>query len=274
VTKRIQTHAKTTFVLLACFGIGVLATHNLLRLFITEAISKPSEAHDILQNKVEPSPSERTQPDVTSLVSISLPAPPAQANREQSAPAITKRLVSAEPMLSPKQAHLIDTQDVIDTQNEALIQQGFSLLNNPQQTVPKILISLPAELQQQENVINTLRACMGVTLGKVNGKGDVLAQENTGQPVSPFLRLVEGPLSLQEQQLAKQWQNFPGNIVRFYPESADAKVLGGLLQLVHGGLADKKITGEYRIQRGGLSLVNIKIDGIAQQAILRLAEQC
>jgi hypothetical protein len=257
---------KAIIVLLACFFLGGVGTHYLLAMLISETETQPHEAGQ----KPETSDMATAQANLTPFVSVTLPPPPSsplRSTREPPLPTAAKRLASPELPAS-------SDSELIDTRNEELIQQGLALLNHDQQNVPLIQISLPQAAQQREQVINTLRTCMGVTLGKVNQRGDVLAQEISGQPVSPLLRLVEGKLSQEEQSLANQWRGLSGSIVRFYPESADAKVLGGLLQLVQGSLADKKISGEYRNENGGLRLVNIQINGKSQQSILHLSEQC
>ena len=267
--RRIQQGVKAVLVLLLCFLLGVFITHYLLAMRVAETAPKPPEAHKQAKEKHDTSELVSPQTMLTPLVAVSLPPPPhARSGADNAVQAQGKGLALSETPPASSETERVDTR------NHTLIAQGLSVLKSDRQAVPQILISLPVNAEQREQVINTLRACMGVTLAKVSEQGAVLAQEKTGQPVSPFLRLVDGKLSQQEQLLARSWQNLPGNIVRFYPETADAKVLGGLLQVVQGPLADKKITAEYRMQPDGLSLVNIQINGQAQPTSLRLSASC
>lgn len=283
--RRITPGSKILVVLVCCF-MGAWMTHILLTIVQTDTATKQNQVEETPADKHDTEVKKSEQTPVTSLVAISLPPPPPAHTAISSTSVPTKPASVSAPRDMPRDqpsevtgnfehTTIQKTQaSAINTQNETLIQQGLSLLNNTEQKVPQVLIRFPEAPQLREQVINTLRACMGVTLGKVNDRGEVLAQENATVPFSPFLRLVEGKLSRQEQMLAQQWQSMPGNIVRFYPQTADAKVLGGLLQLVQGALADKQISGEYRIEQGGLNLVNININGNEQATKLRLSEKC
>lgn len=270
--RRQEASYKAALVLFGCFCIGILATRLVVNLYIADPVSKPSDAPQTSQ-KVEPTSREKALANSSTLVSVILPPPPsiqrAAAAQQNTQRADSSKRASAQSKENPLDSHQIDTQ-----QSEVL-QQGLAWLkHSQQQDAPQIRIDLPTGEQQREQVINTLRACMGVTLGKVSEQGEVLAQEIAGTSFSPFLRLVEGKLTKQEQQIARSWRHAPGSIVRFYPESADAKVLGGLLQLARGRIAHKKITGEYSLQGNSLTLVNIKINGKTQQTELRLSESC
>lgn len=151
---------------------------------------------------------------------------------------------------------------------------GMTLLKKSgQHDRPEIRIGLPENARQQSEVVQVLRRCLGVSLGKISAEGHVLARENQAA-FSPYLRLVEGRLSDEEQLVINQWRDLPGSIVRIYPEAVDARVLGGLFRLVDGRISHAKITGQYQVGQGTLKLTGIRVNGQAQARDIVIARTC
>jgi len=256
---------KFTLVIL-CFCLGVLIAALMARM-MTALNGTQIKTQIIEQETIVPTENQ-DQISMVNLLDIQLPLPPAKHVSKTPNPNLAlKKSETVKPVPTSKPSVKAD---------QVLIQNiGLALLKKiDQKNSPDIQITLPKNTNHQIQVVQVLRQCLGVTLGKLSATGKVLAREQHRAPVSPYIRLVEGRLTLQEQSIVNRWRHLPGSIVRFYPEVADARVLGGLHQLMNGAIENKTITGEYRVQRGELILTNISINAKANSTELVIAKTC
>jgi len=278
-TRLSQSSLKTMLVLFNCFCLGVLVTSLVMYLLPVLTDQKQQKQTKSLIQKQEQEQEQKqsntvnhkvvknmTKQGPVKLVTITLPEPPTNRAKTKS---VKKQFTSHSANVKAVQTPQVNTNQA------AVLAQGLALLKNTQRDdAPQIKIELPKDERQRNAVIHTLRVCLGVTLGKISAQGKIISREVSSTSFSPYLRLVEGKLTNHEQKIAKQWRKFPGSIVRFYPEEADARILGGLHQLVQGSIEHKIITGKYSLQQGELRLVNIKINKQPQQTELLLAKSC
>jgi len=257
---------KKITLLLLCFCLGVLITALLTRLMPT-LNGTPIKAQIIEHETIGPTENQH-QISTVNLLDIQLPLPPAKPVFKTPNPNLAiKESETVKPVPIPKPS--------VNTDQVQIQIIGLALLKKiDQKNSPDIQISLPKNTNHQIQVVQVLRQCLGVTLGKLSATGKVLAREQHRAPVSPYIRLVEGRLTLQEQSIVNRWRKLPGSIVRFYPEVADARVLGGLHQLMNGAIENKTITGEYRVQGGELILTNITINAKANSTEIVIAKTC
>jgi len=252
--------SKKYALLLFCFCIGALLTALLIRLvsFSNATQTKAKEQINILEKKQLIS--------AMNLVNVELPPPPEKPAIEAPHAKVSKA-INIKTVSRSKRS--------VKTDQPKIQAIGLALLKKAdQQNSPDIQIALPQNPGHQIKVIQVLRQCLGVRLGKIGASGKILAREQNKSLFSPYIRLVEGRLTQQEQNIVNQWRQLPGSIVRFYPELADAGVLGGLYQLVNGEIENTKITGEYSLENGGLKLINITINDQVKTAELVIAQTC
>jgi len=241
--------------------------------------TKPLNKHDVSFNSAKPELEKAPElaainsaPSTMNLVAVQLPLPPASnpAPAAIQVDAKVKSLKSEVPQ--PKQAPL----DAATPATESL---GFDLLAKADGPPPEINIALPNDALKRARVSKFLRECLGVHLGKIDSQGQLMVKEQSHHDRSPYVRLVGGMLISGEQLIVNSWKQREGNVVRFYPDYVDARLFGGLQKMLGHGFADMainsaKITGQYRLKYGALTLEDIHINGQRQVKELLLAKAC
>ena len=299
-----QQMIKRSLGFLLFFIIGVLVTALTVPTLISPPKKPNSKSVDapvvpLNEPKVQAVSRNEVPTVAAKLVSITLPSPPAiaipaapviptqaeqkvvvQTNAPNKLNAKQEQLKRKATKLKPSRLGSSDrpvkkTQSkLLDASSKEVESLGFAMLNDKAKDAPKININMPESAAMRTAVSNNLRACLGVSMGKINSKGRVVAQENSRYPLSAYVRLVQGALTAKEHAIANQWRQLPGSIVRFYPEYLDARLLGGLQSMLNSRLDQAKVQGEYHFERGVLSLNKIQINGQSTANKIIISKQC
>lgn len=242
---------------------GVMLSALLLSVLF--AIASPEQTveqdkPDVIQEKVAESSQENPQAQQgVSLVSLALPLPP-KAN----SPSVSK--------LKTKPAFNADSEEVKNL--------GLAMLEQ-QKDFPLIQIDLPNSPGESEEILKQLRICLGVRLAKVDAEGKFVAMESdlgSAASFSPYVRLVQGKLSEDEQTIANKWRDQPGSIVRLYPKYLDGRLMGSLQSVFsqRTNHSQKLITiqGQYRLIDHSLLLSHILVNSDAIEQEITVAQAC
>ena len=148
---------------------------------------------------------------------------------------------------------------------------------------PTIDIAWPATSAERDKVYTSLRDCHSmVSLVMTEARSFFREQDQTGTPwrfdqdkYSLFLRQPTGAIPIDEQrridQIRRHHKIFSGDMVRAFPRTVDAFLLGQLAQMIGPNFAQvRQIQGRYKQIGPTVFLDNIVVDGNSQNWTVRL----
>lgn len=203
------------------------------------------------------------------------PPPPPQQSAAPPPPAPTP---VPEPVPAPEPVATEVVQVAVNTPEGAQTErQGRALLRLMEMDAgPDLRIAWPAAAGERERLYRVLSACYGMKSVLMDGQGGIfLAEGPAGQSTAPdvarysgFVRAAEGAIPALERTALRPIYRHHGlseraaQIVRLFPRRADALVLGGLAQLLDGGLAKgSQVEALYTLTAQGLAIVEIRQNG-------------
>lgn len=153
---------------------------------------------------------------------------------------------------------------------------------------PSIEILWPGLASERERLAARLEDCLGMQLALVDPAGGLLLLASRDGPrafdgdrLSGFVRAPTGGLTEREQAAERAVRLLhPGPdlvAVRLFPRDTDAALLGGLARLLgqqYRRASD--ISARYRLDRGGVSVVDIDADGqrVPGEVVLPVRASC
>jgi hypothetical protein len=154
---------------------------------------------------------------------------------------------------------------------------------------PSIEILWPGEASERERLAARLADCLGMQLALLDPAGGLLLPASgdgvprgfDGDRLSGFVRAPTGGLTEREQVAERAVRQLhPGPhlaAVRLFPRDTDAALLGGLARLLGQQYRRASaISARYRLDRGGVSVVDIDADGqrVPGEVILPVRASC
>ena len=147
---------------------------------------------------------------------------------------------------------------------------------------PEIEIAWPYSVRASNRLYHLFTACFGMKTAVMDSAGQLYTAAGGGRPwrinldrYSGFVRQVSGRLSPQEASELRALQRLRSSrvsSVRIFPRSVDARLLGGLGQLLGKSYRSMgRIRATYRMTGSGVSVGQITADGkpIPGEIILR-----
>lgn len=197
-----------------------------------------------------------------------VPLTAAAAPKRENRPAA----ISAEAALTAP-----DTVQVSFRPDTEMVKDGRALLLILEHgSGPGIEIYWPDDRGQRERLYRTLNACYGMRTALMDSGRLYVAEGARGQPWVPsmdrfsgFMRQPSGALTPEEQREAAGVAQYHGfgrslRIIRIFPRTVDAALLGGLRTLIGDRYAQARaIVADYRDTSAGLFVENIRVDGAA-----------
>jgi len=185
---------------------------------------------------------------------------------------------AAEPAPSPEPAPQREVQVAANApESQATEREGRALLRLMETgSGPSVRIAWPSSASARERLYSVLTQCFGMETVMMNAQGGLFFESGaSGQPVmadtgrySGFVRAAEGDIpSLENVALGRIMSRHgltraSAQVVRLFPRRADALLLGGLSQLIDGGLAGgARVDARYEWTSRGLSIVDIRQNG-------------
>lgn len=247
-------------------------------LFLRNETADVSEERTAEQS-VTTAPAERAESligsnnlPLVSLVSVSLPRPPAQAksplaaelateariprpskvpqvNEAIPADMVVKEVASAEQTYAAQHASAND-DSAWDTQ--ALMSELSSA---------QMRIAMPSIEREKRHVLNFLYQCVGIGLGAIEQQGanySLMPLIDFPNHPSKVLRRISGQMSEQEQTLQQVYARHQA-LVRIYPSAMDVRLAQHLSMHLHGQKL-VSFSGEYSLEKNRLLLTNIYIN--------------
>ncbi|MEK9569294.1 MAG: hypothetical protein VW124_09820 [Paracoccaceae bacterium] len=148
---------------------------------------------------------------------------------------------------------------------------------------PTIDIEWPTIAAERDQVYTRLRDCHSmVSMVMTEARSFFRAQDQSGTPwrfdqdqYSLFLRQPTGAIPVNEQrqidQIRRHHKVFSGNLVRAFPRTIDAFLLGRLAQMIGPNFAQvRQIQGRYKQIGLTVFLDDIVVDGNSQNETIRL----
>jgi len=250
------------------------------------ASPRPSTAGDTIVNPIKPvSPLRpKTRPAV---------APPVQPIRKALAPIPrtkpTPRSLAESPKKGSADGAPADTASAATADSVVTARSddrpGRALLRLLEHgSGPSIEIAWPARRDARERLFRRLTACYGMRAAIMDESERLFA--DGGPPQSPwklnadrysgFLRVPQGKTVAEEGRAFARIAEFHRlanwRPVRVFPRAVDAALLGGLERLIGARYRKARtITGAYELQRDGLLLTRIVVDGHLVAGGVRLA---
>lgn len=191
---------------------------------------------------------------------------------------------SIEPQDTQKQSE--PTVEVSAQPSAPEVREGRGLLKLLEHgSGPVIEIAWPNAQRDQKKLHQKLTQCFGMRTALMSRDGLLyIAQGVPGQRwsidldrYSGFVRQPEGGITQDERQQAKAIRNFHGGrrlggVVRIFPRTVDAALLGGVRQMLSSGYATTKtIQARYVVQGGALYIQGIRADGVAKHGKIVLS---
>lgn len=182
------------------------------------------------------------------------------------------------PPTTPAAPPIEEVQVAVNTPEGAQTErQGRALLRLMEMDAgPDLRIAWPAAAGDRERLYRVLSSCYGMQSVLMNGQGGIfLAEGPAGQATAPdvarysgFVRAAEGAIPALERTALRPIYRHHGlsdraaQIVRLFPRRADALLLGGLSQLLEGGLSKgNQVEALYTLTNQGLAIVDIRQNG-------------
>lgn len=172
--------------------------------------------------------------------------------------------------------------DVAST--EIMVQGRVKLRLLEHGTGPDIEIAWPKSSHERTSLFRHLSNCFGMTVA-VRDSGERLFGPDTQKGkvwdlnldrFSGFVRLPSGARIADEQRQVKGIRQRHGmgrhsTVVRLFPRTIDAQLLGGLAKLIGPGYRGAmKIRARYQLHGGSVLISNITVDGHALSGEMRL----
>ncbi len=162
-------------------------------------------------------------------------------------------------------------------ESRATERQGRALLRLMETgSGPSVRIAWPSSASARERLYSVLTQCYGMETVLMNREGGLYFESGaSGQPVmadtsrySGFVRAAEGDIPSLENAVLGRIHSRHGltrgsaQVVRLFPRRADALLLGGLSELIDGGLGGgAQVDARYEWSSRGLSIVDIRQNG-------------
>ncbi len=130
-----------------------------------------------------------------------------------------------------------------------------------------IQIQWPTASLERQKIRQALHQCLGVSLAKIDNRGDIQAREYAGQQnYSQYARQFSQPMDAADARLAHRWRELPGQLVRLYPLTLDQQIFSAL------GLTRQKVnvTARFRWQQNSLIMTNIIVNGQLRPGLITL----
>lgn len=147
---------------------------------------------------------------------------------------------------------------------------------------PEIELAWPNSVRASDRLYRRFTACYGMKTAVMDGSGQLFTRGGGAHPwrinldrYSGFVRQVSGRLSPEEASelnAIRRLQRATVSPVRIFPRAVDARLLGGLGQLLGKSYRSVgRIRATYRITPSGVSIGSITADGksVAGEIILR-----
>ncbi len=140
-----------------------------------------------------------------------------------------------------------------------------------------IQIQWPTDNLERQKIRQALHQCLGVSLAKVDNRGDIQAREYAGQQsynqnqnqnqnYSQYARQFSQPMDAADARLVHRWRELPGQLVRLYPLTLDQQLFSAL------GLTQQKVTvtARFRWQQNSLMMTNIIVNNQLRPGLITL----
>lgn len=206
-------------------------------------------------------------------------APPHASSAPESPEPVPSEPVSPDPIAAPPEPVPTITPDAVAERDGRAI---LRLLEHGDG--PTLRIAWPAAPAGREALYRLLTRCYGMR-SLLMGPGGALFAETTAPDLtrySGFLRAAEGAGTAAETAALRPIRALHGaaaqsaRTVRAFPRRTDAVLLGGLSQLIGGGLSGNAIDARYAFEGDTVFLTDIRRDGqkVPGRVSLAAAARC
>jgi len=249
--------------------------------------------------------SRHSQADLAPPVLVAMSAPqqtlptgvsPAELSSDPAAPSAAEsdagsgadQLVESMPDLQPMKAEaMIDSQTnvsataVAETAPQAVDWQVADRLMETAAQRLTLEFLWPADRQSHARIYAHLTSCLGVETGVVDTANRVHMGAGGGRSFnaalhSPFMRIVDRPVDPRERRDIERIRDRQqvgsdgGRAVRIFRRSHDMWLLAALNRAFGGLPPNGRVTAEYELDRGGLYLGKLTLDGRPHQGRISL----
>ncbi len=234
-------------------------------------LRKPKPLPDVVKERffepLHPTPKPLPRPE------SARPAPVVRAPVSPPSPPRAAPPVDRTPPAEPTSHETVEVSFHVET---PVVREGRALLRILEHgSGPGIEINWPDNRGQRAQLYQTLSACYGMKTVLMDASGGLfVADGKRGQAWRPnmdrysgFVRQPQGYLAAEEQRDAAVIARTHGlgnraRVVRLFPRSVDAALLGGLRTLIGNGYSNaRQIEADYRDTPSGLFVENIRVDG-------------
>jgi len=242
-------------------------------------------------------PSQHRRPDPAPPVLVAMSAdaakPPAAVSQaetpiEPSTPSGAVQMSETTPDLQPMKAELMTGMqvDVSDSVPVAPAPQAadWQVADRLMETAAQRLsleFLWPADRQDHARIYTHLTSCLGVETGIIDAANRVHMGAGGGRSFnaalhSPFMRIVDRPVDPRERKDIERIRDRRqvgvggGRAVRVFRRSHDMWLLAALNRAFGGLPPNGRVTAEYELDRGGLYLGKLTLDGRPHQGRIAL----
>lgn len=259
--------------------LGICAVFILLDVLILRNKTVDVSEERTAEQSVTTAPAERAESltgsnnlPLVSLVSVSLPRPPAQA-QSPSAEALASE-ARIPPPSKVTQVNEAIPEDIVVKEVASATQtyaaQHASANDDSAWDTQSLMselssaqmrIAMPSIEREKRQLFHFLYQCVGIGLGAIeeqDGNYSLMPLINFPNHPSKVLRRISGQMSEQEQTLQQVYARHQA-LVRIYPSAMDVRLAQHLSKHLH----EQKLvsfSGEYKLEQNRLLLTNIYIN--------------